>query len=338
MADKDAGTGTVDGGSDGDAALYATMERDLAAAEDGGKAGDGEQQQAEKAPVKADEKPAGEQKVEPVKDRLPYEELEKRHRDLQGALGSERGQRKAAAERVEQMETLLRRMLAEQQGGGQAQQGQPQQAKAPTLDENPIGYFEHKLAELNGTIEKLTKGSQQTTEQFRAQQEQQRFWGSVKASEDGMRAKAADYDDAIGWMEENAYKELVALYPDDAPGAIGLAADHGYPNVEAMRVAIFNNDRRNLAQQALRIGVNPAERYYEMAKVRGWKGKTTAANAQQTLAAAKAGKQASATLSGGGRATESDVSVERLAELYLEDPEAADKQFKRMKAKGLFGD
>lgn len=327
---------TADAPDAAEAAAWAELEKDVS---DDGEAeveAEGEAEPAKEEPPEA-EKPEAE--AEKADKPLPYEELDKRHKQLQGALGEERATRKQLAERAQQMEQVLRQVLADRQRAGQPQAEQP---KVPTLDEDPIGFFQHKLAEQERVIEELRNGSKQTVEQFQRAQHEQRFWGEVQRSEQEMRSANPDYDPAVSFLEESRVKELELMIPDTAQA---YAEQQGYNSPADLRAAVLNNDRITIARQALQMGVSPAELYYKIAHQRGYKAQAPAvpqisrkATAQATpITATKAGMAASKSLSGGGASSNNAMSADDLAQLYLDDPDKADKEFKRMKNAGLLG-
>jgi hypothetical protein len=327
---------TADAPDAAEAAAWAELEKDVS---DDGEAeveAEGEAESANEEPPEA-EKPEAE--AEKADKPLPYEELDKRHKQLQGALGEERATRKQLAERTQQMEQVLRQVLADRQRAAQPQAEQP---KVPTLDEDPIGFFQQKLAEQERVIQQLTQGTQQTVEQFQRQQHEQRFWGEVQRSEQEMRSANPDYDPAVTFLEDSRVKELELMIPDTAQA---YAEQQGYNSPADLRAAVLNNDRITIARQALQMQMSPAELYYRIAQQRGYKAQAPAApqisrkaTAQATpITATKAGMAASKSLSGGGASSNNMMSADDLAQLYLDDPDKADREFKRMKNAGLLG-
>lgn len=274
-------------------------------------------------------------KAEPAKkEPLPYDELEKRHKDLQGALTEERGTRKQLAERIQNMEAVMRQMLEQQR---QPPPQQQQQAQPPSLDDDPIGYFEHRLAEQQMIIESLQTGNQSFQRQTQEHFQEQQFWNGVERSEQQFRAATPDYDDAVKHLEDSRVAELKAIYADDSPGAIRMAQQNGFSSVAELRNAVLNQDRVSVAQQAFNLGMEPAQLYYNLAKQRGYAGKVPAQRAPNVIEMTRAGQQATQSLSQGGSGARDDMTPGDIADLYLRDPEAADKAFERMRSSGAFG-
>lgn len=312
-----------------EAAAWAELEKDVAP-EEGEEQAESDGAEPE---VKAEAEPVKDEKAQPP---IPYEELDKRYKQLQGALGEERGTRKQLAERIQQMETVLRAVATQRQQPAQAE------VKVPTIEEDPIGFFQHKLAEQERVIAELRGGAEKSVQQVQQAQVEQQFWSAVERSEQSMRQTNPDYDPAVSFLESSRVKELEAMVPDGEAGD-AYAHQNGFRTAAEMRVAMLNHDRVNVSRQALAMGISPAQMYFNLALQRGYQSKPAApslkkATAQSTpIQAAKAGQAAAKSLSGGGSQSDNAMTPEDLAELYLEDPDRADKEFRRMQKAGLLG-
>lgn len=316
--------------ADDEAALWAELEKEDGAdeANDDGSDVEATAETAE-AEAETDEKPAEDPKKEP----LPYAELAKRHKDLQGALHAERARARQMAERAANMDQLLRQLRQP----GQAQQ-QPQADQIPDINTDPVGHFQAKSAALERQIEELKAGSQKTAEQIEQQQVSQRFWSHVTQSEAQMRQQAPDYDAAVGHLEQARVAELEVMFPDDHPQAIQMAVQQGLGSVAELRAAVLNQDRIAVATQALQMGMSPAELYYRLAHQRGYQKAAPAAPKVAPVQAIKRGQAAAKSLSaGGGGRADATPSLDALADMYLTDPDAADKAFAKLKTQGLLG-
>lgn len=333
MADKSGGQTEVPtsdaeiaGNAAAELAAYNALEKEIDA-EDGGAPAD--EAAAEAPDTKLEPEQPKDEKDKAQQARLTYEELEKRHKDLQGALGQERATRKAEAERRANMETVLRQVVAERQQ--RAQQAQQQTAEPePTLETDPAGFFQRKLAEQERMINDLRTQSTRSAEEV----QQAQFWSYVDRAESAMRASNPDYAPAVSAMEQARMAELSVMVPDEA---VEFAQQHGYETPADLRAAILNRDRVSIAQQALAMRRNPAELYFEIAKHRGFvKPAQAKSGATQVIDMARAGQKAAKSIAGGGSTSASaDMSAEDLADLYLTDPDQADKVFATMKSKGL---
>ncbi len=266
---------------------------------------------------------------------LSPEALKERYRQLQGALKEERATRKAEAERNKSMAEVIRQ-IAEQRKAAPATQADPEAPKAPVIpdiNEDPIGHFQAKTALLEQQLAELHGTTAKTQEQMTQERAQRQFWGEIEAQETEFKSKTPDYGDATMFLEQSRMNELKLMFPDDAPGAIQLAQENKLGSVEELRWAMLNADRISIAQQAKRVGVNAGQLYYNLAKHRGYQGKQAPAaevpKVNPAMAAAKAG-QAAVNAMRSGAVTNNEMTWDDIADLYLTDPVAADKEFKKM--------
>jgi hypothetical protein len=173
-----------------------------------------------------------------------------------------------------------------------------QQTPAPSVDDDPVG------------VVKLL-----------VQQDQERqFWGAVMQSEAQIRQTKPDYDEATTHLEAGRVAELERIYADDNPRAIAFARQHGLRSVAELRTAMLNQDRIAVSQQAFALGIPPAELYYSLAVQRGYQPKAAGQNGQQR------GRSTGRARGKGG------FDVGKLADLYLEDGDAFDKEWDRYAA------
>lgn len=269
---------------------------------------------------------------------VPFQQYE----NVQKALRAARENERRANEQLSGINQLLQTLR------NQRQQPAKQEAEAPALpskDEDPIGYFEAVINQQKQELEALKRGTTQTQEQLQMDQQQRAFWNAVVQSESEIRRTAPDYDEATAHLEAGRVAELKAIYADDNPAAIALANQYGLRSVEDLRAAILNQDRISVAQQALSLGMSPAQLYYNLAKQRGYQPKEPAGGklktseiANQVIEAARRGQKAARTLNGGtGGGPDNDISIAELTDLYSEDPEAFDREWDKAARKGLLG-
>ena len=328
MTDASMTTETVQ--ADPEAAKWQELAKEL---EDEGSGGGEPELKAEPEPEKAD--------AEPTKDKpehVPYQQYE----NIQKALKEEREARRQYAEQLHSITQLIKQLRESRQ---QPKQEPQEEIKQPSLEEDPIGYFQAELAKRDKIIEELKTSVTQKVEKTHAQLEEQQFWNTVIRSEQEIRLKVPDYDEATSFLEQSRIAELEFMVPDDDRG-LALAQQYGFRTPAELRAAMLNQDRIAVAQQALMLGVSPAQFYYDLAKRRGYQPK--AANStqpsgkpsgQQMIEMARRGQKAAKTLSGGtnGSGPDNPLNINDLIDLYSEDPEEFDRQFEKLARQGLLG-
>jgi hypothetical protein len=263
----------------------------------------------------------------PVPAPLAPEVVEERYNNLRGAVKEAREENRQLKETVGRMQQLYAQIV---QGQKKAEEPPP-----PAIEDDPVKYFQHQNEELRRTVEELRHGQTQTVEQQRQALEQRNWAQEVARQESEFAVKMPDYGAAAAFLEQGRRTELGYMFPDNEVNS-QAARQRGFPSVAAMREAILNNDRIVVAQNAMQQGINPAQAYYELAKVRGYRAGTTPAPSAGTpdkAAMIEKGMKASGTISGGGVGPSADT-VDRLTELYAEDPAKADQMFARMKKAG----
>jgi hypothetical protein len=284
------------------------------------------------------------------KPELPNEEKpqqltpeQQQTRNLNAALKESRAREKAANDRLNQFTETIRSLRETRQP---AAEPAPAPKKEPTVEEDPIGYFQNELAKRDQVIQQLQQGTQQSVQRVQQHQQQEQFWNVVKSSETAARAspEMADYDDACRHLEGMRVAQLAILYPDNDPNVQAYAARMG-GTPEQLRAYLLDQDRVAVAQTALQFGRSPAVDYYNLAKQHGYapkgakgaNGQRKPTVAEQQIEAARRGQGATKSLSGGGGKSEGPMSLTELEQLFVEDPDMADKVWKKMEAQGLLG-
>lgn len=279
-----------------------------------------------------------------TKARPSYEELEGNYKNVRTALQQARDEAKASNEQL----ARFMRIVEDARGKREPEAKKDEPVKLPEVTEDPIGHFTGRIAQLEAQLAEANKGVQATTEEQRAYQQQQAMWQQVARSEQDIRdPKSAshkpDYDDACAHLEGQRIKQLNRMYPDESPYAANFAQQQGFRSVQDLKLAILNQDRQSVAIQALQMGMSPAVLYYELAQESGYQpkanGKAPADKAALQIAATKRGQKAAVSISGdnSGRKGSEDMSVTDLADLFIEDGEAADKIWDQMKRSGQLG-
>lgn len=340
----DTSTNGVTPPADPDAAKYEALRKEL----DGTSTNEAETgQETQQVVEKPTETIVDQQRAKP--EHVPYGE----HENVQKALREARDEAKQSREQLSRLMQIVQDARGKREPEPAKKEEPP---KLPDVQEDPIGHFTGRIAQLEAQLQEAHKGVQHTTEEQRAYQQQQAIWARAQASEAEIRdpkhaSHKADYDEAVQYLENVRWKQLQRMYPDSSLHVQQIAAQYGV-TPEQYRVHMLNQDRQAVTVQALQLGVPPAQFYYQLAEDMGWQGKpngqqrapngqftSLADKAKQQLEAAKKGKAASISISGGSgeRKGAQDMSTADLADLFVEDPEMADKIWEEMRRAGRLG-
>lgn len=264
-------------------------------------------------------------------ERLTYEELDRRYKNLNGALAETRAEARAAKEQAKQMQHVLTMLR---------QQAQPQDEFAdPTQVE---------LNRLNDATTQLAKQNEALLQNAARERDNRAIIMAVSEDEAEYASKVPDYNDAVQHLARARETELRMMYPEDDPNVIEWVKGQGYPNVAFWRAEAMAAEARNIARQAMGRGQRPAEVFYSLAKTRGWAGKPQAQEqpalkpAQpQKIETIRKGMDAPGSLNSGASEPSNNAegfpSLSELADMYVSDPKKAESTFIKMKNAGLLG-
>lgn len=181
------------------------------------------------------------------------------------ALKAERGKRKEAERVAREKEiefakaserlALIQQAWEDQQRQAQAvQQPQQVQPQAPDRDADPLGYLEHQLAQEREARARLEQTFQQQTTGMAQQQQVAMLANTYKAAADQFKAQTPDFIEAYNDLYTKLDRELEM---------------QGLADANARRNHLMNTELQFVATQ-LRMGKNPAQAVYEMARLRGY--------------------------------------------------------------------
>lgn len=217
-----------------------------------------------------------------------------------GELMAERERRKTLQAKIEQMEAAFQRVV--DRVGQPAQQPAPvqPQPQIPAYEADPVGNLAMRLAQLE-------QGHGNVNQHVFQQQQIAQFQNALAGLESSFRAATPDYDQAVSFARAARDHELETL---------------GY-NL-AQRQAIITQEIVGASAAAMDRGQNPAEMFYNFAKLKGWQtGGAPSAAAKESLPppvvkpaaklAAIAKGSASARSPRGGTAPATGVSLTDLA-------------------------
>lgn len=317
---------------DTEASAYAALEKEFG---DKPEAAPAEKPEAAAPGAKTEpEKPADEQKQ--AADKLPYEEIERRYKNLNGALAEERANNRALKERQAQFEQVLQAIKHQR-----AAERQPQydEMADPLLSE---------VEQLKRQNEELAQWQRQIAQEREEAERARTISQAVTYHEQEFARQNADYFDAVSHLIKSRTAELAIMMPDDDPGVIHEARKRGFAHPSIWREDIIRREAMDLGGRALREGQNPAAVFYSLAKHRGYSGQKAAPTPApepkpqaQKIEAIRKGQEAPGSLSTGATKAATNAegfpSLEELAEMYVSDPKGADAMFKKMQKAGLLG-
>lgn len=215
------------------------------------------------------------------------------------ALHEERERRKEMQTKVTNLERTFQAVLEKLSSPQQQQQ-------PPSFDEDPIGALQHNQQVLNQHVAQQYQNQQQQAEQQQRNNQLQDFAYKCQQSVREFSKTNTDYLDAYKFLSESRVNEHVAV---------------GYTQEQARQLIL--EDEMAVASKAYMDGVNPAERIYGLAKMRGFQS-TAAGQPQGKMSALQKGMQASKSLSGaGGKASSGGLTLESLAQMSPDELDQA---------------
>lgn len=229
-------------------------------------------------------------------------------------------------ERMARMEGLFEQL----QRGQAGQESAAEQVNIPAYEDDPEGHYQARIAQLEQMV-----GGINTAQADRVQAEAQR----------------GQWDQAMNGYQAAAH-EFAAKEPDFGPayawlvGAIGADLEaRGYAD-PAERAQILQYEEAGIVGRALQAGKNPAEAVYAYAKARGYTPQARdlatgqfakAETDEDKLARLEKGTATTRSLTNTRGAAEDGVTLERLAEMADQDPEAFDREWEILHKRGALG-
>lgn len=226
-------------------------------------------------------------KAEPEKEIVKEEPREEKKVNL-GALHEERSRRKQEAERATKAEARAAEL-----------ERQLQERQQPADDEDPL--------------ESVRRDTQQVKEVLIAQankalqeKETNEYWNNVRKDEAIFTKDAPDYTEAVNYLVETRRAELELL---------------GF-NEDGVK-KILHDETKWISDKAYTDEVNPAERFYKLAKQRGYKPAETKEPVKNIeintkLEKIKKGMETNKQLPTGSKSVNQDLTAESLADMKVD--------------------
>lgn len=205
---------------------------------------------------------------------VPLQELLKERKwrqDIGRQLEAERKRFETANERLQRLyEAMDKRVPAKE-----TEQHKETKEELPDRSKDPLGYVLAKMELMEREVARRERESTQAAETIRKQNEEyskqqqniQRFQSDLSSAEDQFRQVAPDYDDAFDFVTKSRDGELALL---------------GYNPQQRQQIII--QEATQTAAHLLSQGINPAEKFYEFAKQRGYGRPKAEPNKVQKLA------------------------------------------------------
>lgn len=220
------------------------------------------------------------------------------------ALHQSRQELKEAKAKMEKMEAIFQRFQQDQRAA--------QEPQLPSREENPVGYFETKIEQLQREQREFQQQQKEYVEREQAKQQEHHFYNAVKSVESEFASKTPDYFEAAEFLKQQIANDLYNRGTDESEiqGAV----------TQQMQIMIA---------QAANVGINPAQLAYDMARTRGFKGKQAAATgAVDKIDSINKGQKVAKSLSSTSGKSSHEITLESMLEM---DDEELEKHWKKSK-------
>ena len=197
-------------------------------------------------------------------------------------LLEERGRRKEAQARIDEMERRFAEFQARAQAALQQQQAAPQQPPPVSYEEDPIEYLRQQQAAVSQNLQALAQQQAMTVQQQQAERHWAAMRDAVNKAEQAFVQSKPDYYDAVNHLKESRRAQLLQQ---------GVPPSHVDQAIAQDAIAV--------ATEAGRLGLSPAEYAYRIAIGSGYTPKQAKA-----AAAAAAAQEAPRSLGGAAGRTE----------------------------------
>ncbi len=184
--------------------------------------------------------------------------------------------------------------------------------KPPDVDQDPVEFLKYTAKD----IAEVKQWREQQEQQRQHAEAQQQFIGAYKASAEEFTSKTPEFKDAYKYLIQSRDQELATL---------------GYMDPR-QRHEMIVQDEAQIVALAMQNGANPAERLYEVAKMRGFK-KAEPKNDAQKLDTIQRGQQAAKSLGAVSGGAEGELTLTQIAEMSEDEIAKVDPE-KLRKAMG----
>lgn len=236
---------------------------------------------------------------EPVKGTIDY--------NYKKMADEERGRRKEAQAQIDSIKAENEKLKETFNKVMRTAQEKADKENIPNYDDDPLAALKYENEQLRSKIDPLEKAEQNRQQNYTQQQQQKKFISEYAASADEFKETTPDFDDAYDHLVDSRMKDYIAS---------------GYSKEEAAN--LLQEDEIATVIKARQQGVNPAERIYALAKIRGYNGnkksdadnfKSQIAKNTQKINQLERGVKASKTLSDSGTHSDERLTLETISQM-----------------------
>lgn len=222
-----------------------------------------------------------------------------------GALHEERERRKELQRQIQEVSSKNQRMEErfQQMVDRLAFPQQQAQQQMPSYEEDPVGTLRSRQEAMERF---LTQQAHEYTQRQQQEVAQNQFINRYYSSAQAYAKENPGFADAYQHLSQARFKEyqMAGFSPEES-------------------ASLVNKEEAEIVFKAYQDGVNPAERLYSLAKLRGYKESELKAN-EQKIDQLEKGVQASRSLSGSSGKSNKPMRLEDIAELPDDEFEKVD--------------
>lgn len=226
---------------------------------------------------------------EVVEEKVVEEKPKEEKKVNLGALHEERAKRKAEAEKARKAEERAAELERQLQ--------QYLQKQEPTYEEDPLEVLRREHEQVKQVL--IAEAKQKL-----AYNEEQQYWEKVRIDEEQFKADKPDFDEAISYLANSRIEEL---------------KDLGWDEQSAQK--ILKDEIKWITDKAYEDDVNPAERFYNLSKRRGFKAAETSKvneNSDEKFKILKKGVETNKPLPPASKSANHDLTAESLADMKVD--------------------
>lgn len=234
----------------------------------------------------------------------------KHDRNYKAAMHEERERRKEAQRQIDDLKSQNEKLRGTFEKVIKSAEEQQRQAQAPSFDDDPIAALKYENEQTKKELASLKQDKEDRASQHESMTKQQQFLNNYRVKTDEFSKENPDFKNAYQHLIDSRYAEHV---------------EAGFTHDQANQM--LHEDEAAIVVQAMQQGVNPAERLYKLAKLRGYQNNTNVSNNKDKLIAnnqakieqLEKGLKASKTINNAGAHSDNAMTLESIAAMDDEE-------------------